>query len=149
MILKYDACIENRRTGGFQCMYFSSIHTRIADDRFRSPRAVSMSSIIDAMLRLDAAAIWRSASTNSRSSEMLVLWPDKDTDIFCIFKISPQPGSRPMRGMDRHSTAMSPTSGCPTYSICRTRQMQTKTGRCVRILFCRKYWRCRRPRRSR
>jgi len=64
---------------------FCKTHTRIADDRFRAPRWLSISDIIDATERPRRAAISRRVSINSASSEMLVWCPDKDTDIFFIW----------------------------------------------------------------
>ena len=66
-------------------MFFKT-QTRTADDRLVfAVRVSSISDMMDAIDVLRARAIWCRASMNSFSSERLVWWPDKDTDIFFIF----------------------------------------------------------------
>lgn len=78
----------------------------MAADKFVSGvRLSSICSIIDATDLFCICAKSCNASINSGSSDILVWWPDKDTDIFFII-FSPQPGNPIMRAMHYHTCAM-------------------------------------------
>lgn len=60
----------------------------MADDKLRPARVASISPIMVAMAHPRFAAIVFNASINSGSSDMLVRWPDKETDIFFILHLA-------------------------------------------------------------
>lgn len=93
-----------------------------------------MSVMIDATDCFLSWAMRCSSATNSGSSVILVWWPDKDTDIFFIVKISQQPGNRSSRDTDHHIYAVCPNLYCPAYNMCQKNQMRTKTDRCVQTM---------------
>ena len=72
------------------CNNSFSIHIRVSEERLVSGfRDSSILLIIAATEVLRWVAIFCNTSKNSFSSEILVWWPDKDTDIFFIFYIFP------------------------------------------------------------
>lgn len=96
----------------------------MADDRLvLGFRFASMLAIMDATDLFVFFAMLRNASINSGSSDMLVWCPDKDTDIFFIFKTFHQLNIQILRDVGHRIFVICSDRYCPSLRNYPTNQM--------------------------